>query len=214
MKAITLTRYGSPEDLQLQEVAQPVPEADEVLIRVKGTSVNDWDWSLAIGKPFYIRLFCGLFKPNVQIPGVDVAGEVVGIGEKVTQFQLGDRVYGDLSEQGFGGYAEYVCAPQSALTLMPAKMSYEEAAAIPHAALLALQGLRDLGKLKPGQKVLINGAGGGVGTLGVQIAKALGTEHVTGVDSAAKSDEMLSAGFDCTIDYQQEDFSSSEERYE
>lgn len=214
MKAIILTQYGSPEDLRLQEVAQPMPEDDAVLIRVKATSVNDWDWSLVIGRPFYIRLFCGLFKPNVQIPGADVAGEVIAIGEKVTQFQPGDRVYGDLSEQDFGGFAEYVCAPERALTPMPDTMSYEAAAAIPHAALLALQGLRDLGKLKPGQSVLINGAGGGVGTLGVQIAKALGAEHVTGVDSAEKSDAMKSAGFDSTIDYRQEDFTASAERYD
>ncbi len=214
MKAIVLTKYGSPDDLQLQDVEKPTPNDDEVLIKVKAASVNDWDWCLTIGKPFYIRLLCGFFKPKVQIPGVDIAGEIVAIGKNVSKFQPGDRVYGDLSENGFGGFAEYVCAPVSALALKPKNMTYIEAAAIPHAAMLAVQGLRDLGKIQPGQKLLINGAGGGVGTLGVQIAKAIGVENITGVDSSNKLDMMRSLGCNHTIDYQQEDFTKTEQSYD
>ena len=155
MKAIVLTKYGSPDDLQFKEVEKPTPKEDEVLIEVKAASVNDWDWCLVKGKPFYIRLLCGFFKPKVRIPGVDIAGEVVAVGKNVTRFQPGNQVYGDLSESGFGGLAEYVCAPAGALALKPEKMSYIEAAAIPHAAMLAIQGLKDLGKIQPGQKLLI-----------------------------------------------------------
>ena len=214
MKAIVLTKYGSSDDLQLQEVEKPTPKENEVSIEVKAASVNDWDWCLVRGKPFYIRLLWGLLKPKVQIPGVDIAGEVVAIGKNVSQLKPGDRVYGDLSENGFGGFAEYVCAPVTTLALMPKNMSYIDAAAIPHAAMLAVQGLRDLGKIQPGQKLLINGAGGGVGTLGVQIAKAIGVENITGVDSSNKLDMMRSLGFDRTIDYRQEDFTENEQDYD
>ena len=214
MKAIVLTKYGSPHDLQLKEIEKPTPNDDEVLIKVKAASVNDWDWCLVRGTPFYIRLLCGLFKPKFQIPGVDIAGEVVAVGKNVSQLQTGDEVYGDLSENGFGGFAEYVCAPVNALALKPENMTYIEAAAIPHAAMLAVQGLRDLGKIQPGQKLLINGAGGGVGTLGVQIAKAIGVEHVTGVDSSNKLNMMRLVGFDYTIDYQQDDFTKNKQLYD
>ena len=214
MKAIVLTKYGSIDDLQLKEVDKPTPVDNEVLIKIKAASINDWDWGLIRGTPFYIRLLCGLFKPKIRIPGVDVAGEVVRIGKKVRQFKPGDAVYGDLSESGFGGFAEYVCAPETALALKPESMSFIEAAAIPHAAMLAVQALCDLGKIKPGQKLLINGAGGGVGTLGVQIARASGVKQITGVDSAAKIDMMHSLGFDRTIDYQQDDFTENEKHYD
>ncbi|MCZ6873979.1 MAG: NAD(P)-dependent alcohol dehydrogenase [bacterium] len=214
MKAVVLTKYGSPYDLQLKEVENPTPKDNEVLIKVKAASVNDWDWCLVRGVPFYIRLLCGFFKPKVRIPGVDIAGQVVETGKDVSQFQHGDEVYGDLSENGFGGFAEYVCAPVSALALKPKKMTYIEAAAIPHAAMLTVQGLRDLGEIQSGQKLLINGAGGGVGTLGVQIAKAIGVEHVTGVDSAGKLDMMHSVGFDHVIDYKKDDFTKNEQCYD
>ena len=214
MKAIVCHRYGSPDDLELEEVNELTPKNDEVLIKVKAASVNDWDWCLVRGAPFYIRLLCGFLKPKIKTPGVDVTGQVVETGKDVSQFQPGDEVYGDLSEHGFGGFAEYVCAPVGALALKPKNMTYIEAAAIPHAAMLALQGLRDLGKIQPGQKLLINGAGGGVGTLGVQIAKAIGVEHVTGVDSADKLDMMYSVGFDQTIDYKQDDFTKNGQRYD
>jgi len=165
------------------------------------------------GKPFYIRLLCGLLKPKIKIPGVDVAGQVEGVGKNVKKLQPGDEVYGDLSECGFGGFAEYVCAHEKALALKPASMTFIEAAAIPHAAMLAIQGLRDKGQIQPGQKLLINGAGGGVGTIGVQIAKLIGVE-VTGVDSSGKLDMMRSMGFDHVIDYTQEDFTKNGQCYD
>lgn len=214
MKAIVLTKYGSPSDLLLKEIDNPTPKDDEVLIKVKAASVNDWDWCLVRGTPFYIRLLCGLFKPKVQIPGVDIAGEIVAVGKNVSRFQTGDEVYGDLSENGFGGFAEYVCAPVNALALKPENMTYIDAAAIPHAAMLAVQGLHDLGKIQSGQKLLINGAGGGVGTLGVQIAKAIGVEHVKGVDSSNKLNMMRLVGFDHTIDYRQDDFTENGKLYD
>ena len=213
MKAIVLTKYGSPDVLQLQEVTKPTPKDDEVLIKVHAASVNDWDWGLTRGKPFMIRLLCGLLKPKYKIPGVDIAGQVEEVGRNVKKFQPGDEVFGDLSECGFGGFAQYVCASENALTLKPANMTFEEAAAIHHAAMLAIQGLRDKGQIQQGQKLLINGAGGGVGTFGVQIAKLYGVE-VTGVDSSGKLDMLRSKGFDHVIDYKQEDFTKNGQCYD
>ena len=213
MKAIVLTEYGSSDVLQLREVATPIPKDDEVLIRVHAASINDWDWCLMRGTPFYIRLLCGLFKPKIKIPGVDVAGQVEAVGQNVKKFQPGDEVYGDLSACGFGGFAEYVCAQENALALKPASMTFVEAAAIPHAAMLAIQGLRDQGQIQSGQKLLINGAGGGVGTLGVQVAKSIGVE-VTGVDNSGKLDMMRSMGFDQVIDYAKEDFTQTGKCYD
>lgn len=214
MQAIVLTQYGSPDDLELKDVEKPTHNDGEVLVKVQATSVNDWDWCLVRGKPFYIRLLCGWRKPNIQIPGAEVAGRVEAVGSNVTHFQPGDAVYGDISECGFGGFAEYVCVPETALALMPEGMTSTEAAAIPHAAMLAVQGLIDVGQLQPGQKLLINGAGGGVGTLGVQIAHAIGVKDVTGVDRASKFDLMRSVGFTCTLDYTQTDFTVGQERYD
>jgi NADPH:quinone reductase-like Zn-dependent oxidoreductase len=214
MQAIVLTQYGPTDVLQLQAVEKPTPKAGEVLIRVHATAVNDWDWCLMRGSPFYIRLFCGLRKPQILIPGAEVAGRVAEIGRNVTTFRPGDAVYGDISEYGFGGFAEYVCVPEQALALKPDAMTFVEAAAMPHAAMLALQGLCDEGQLQPGQTMLINGAGGGVGTLGVQIAQAMGVFEVTGVDSADKLDLMRSVGFGQTIDYQREDFTQRQSRYD
>ncbi|MGK7911937.1 MAG: NAD(P)-dependent alcohol dehydrogenase [Synechococcus sp.] len=214
MKAIVLTEYGSSDVLQLADVDKPIPGDDEVLINVRATSVNDWDWCLRRGKPYYIRLLCGLRKPNIRIPGAEVAGVIESVGINVTKFQPGDAVYGDISECGFSGFAEYVCVPESALALKPEQMSFTDAAAIPHAGMLALQGLVDVGQLKPGQSVLINGAGGGVGTLGVQIAKSMGVDEISGVDSGDKADMMRSLGFTQTIDYTQEDFTQSEKHYD
>ncbi len=214
MKAIVLTQYGSPDDLQLKEVEPPKPNDNEVLIKVHATSINDWDWSLIRGTPFYTRLLCGLLKPRIQIPGAEVAGCVEAVGNKVTKFKPGDAVYGDISECGFGGFAETVCVPENALALKPGSMTFVEAAAIPHAAMLAVQGLRDEGQIQPGQKLLINGAGGGVGTLGVQLAKTMGVTDVTGVDSANKVEMMQSVGYVQMIDYTQEDFTQTQERYD
>ncbi len=214
MKAIFFTEYGSPDVLRLKEIEKPAPKDDEVLIKVHAASVNDWDWCLVRGTPFYNRLLCGLLKPKVNIPGVDIAGRVEAVGENVTRLEPGDEVYGDLSESGFGGFAEYVCAPETALSLKSAGMTFIEAAAIPHAALLALQGLRDVGQLRSGQRVLINGAGGGVGTLGVQIAKFLGAGEVTGVDNSGKLEMMSSLGCDQVIDYTKVDFTKNGQRYD
>ena len=213
MKAIVLSKYGSPDVLELQEVDKPIPKENEVLIKVHAASVNDWDWGLLRGEPLMLRPIYGLFKPKYEILGVDVSGEVKAVGENVTKFKPGDNVYGDLSESGFGGFAEFVCSPEGALTLKPGSMTFEQAASIPHAMALALQGLVDIGKIKEGQKVLINGAGGGVGTFGVQIAKLYGVE-ITGVDSAEKLDVMRSVGFDHVIDYKAEDFTKNGQGYD
>jgi NADPH:quinone reductase-like Zn-dependent oxidoreductase len=213
MKAIVYERYGPPEVLQLKEVEKPTPKDSEVLVKVYAASVNDWDWGLLRGTPFMNRLFFGLLKPKIKILGGDIAGRVEAVGRNIKQFQPGDEVYGDLSGSGFGGFAEYVCVREKALVLKPASMTFEEAAAVPQAAVLALQGLRDKGQIQPGQKVLINGAGGGAGTFAVQIAKSFGAE-VTGVDSTRKLDIMRSIGVDHVIDYTQEDFTKKGQRYD
>ena len=213
MKAIVYTKYGPPDVLQLKEVAKPTAKEGEVLIKVHAASVNDWDWGLMRGKPFVTRLLFGFLKPKVNILGVDIAGQVEEVGRNVKKFQPGDEVFGDISECGFGGFAEYVCAHENALTLKPANMTFEAAAALPHAAMLALQDLLDKGGIQQGQKLLINGAGGGVGTLGVQIAKLYGVE-ATGVDSSGKLDLLGSMGFDHVIDYKQEDFTKNGQRYD
>jgi NADPH:quinone reductase-like Zn-dependent oxidoreductase len=213
MKAIVCTKYGSPEVLELKEVAIPTPKDNEVLVKVRAASVNDWDWGLLRGTPFMNRLFFGLLKPKLKILGSDIAGRVEAVGRNVKQFQSGDEVFGDLSGCSFGGFAEYVCARENALVLKPTSMTFVEAAAIPQAAVLALQGLRYKGQIQPGQKVLINGAGGGAGTFAVQIAKSFGAE-VTGVDSTRKLGIMRSIGADYVIDYTQEDFTKSGQRYD
>ena len=212
MKAIVYTKYGPPDVLQLKEVEKPTPKDGEVLIRVHAASVNDWDWGLLRGKPFANR-FPGLLKPKHKILGGDIAGRIEAVGRDVKQFQPGDEVFGDLCQCGWGGFAEYVCARENALALKPASMTFEEAAAIPQAAVLALSGLRDKGRIQPGQKVLINGAGGGAGTFAVQIAKSFGAE-VTGVDSTLKLEMMRSIGADHVIDYTKEDFTKKKQRYD
>jgi NADPH:quinone reductase-like Zn-dependent oxidoreductase len=214
MKAIKLTKYGSPDDLELVEIETPSPNHGEVLVKNHATSINDWDWNMVRGTPFYIRLLCGFLKPKVRIPGVDVAGEVEAVGDGVTNFQPGDRVYGDLSDSGFGAFGEYVCAPEDALAKMPKSMTFPDAAALPHAAALALQGLRDVIAIQPNAKLLINGAGGGVGTQGVQIARSMGIKHITGVDHHSKFETMRMAGFDEVVDYTTEDFTRRSEKYD
>jgi NADPH:quinone reductase-like Zn-dependent oxidoreductase len=211
MKAIIYTEYGGPEVLRLSEVEKPSPTDDEVLIRVHAASINDWDWGLLQGD-FINRIMYGLGKPRKQILGSDIAGRIEAVGKDVTDFKAGDEVYGDLSGR-WGGFAEYVCAPQKSLALKPASMSFGEAAAIPQAAMLAVQGLIDVGAIRQGQKLLINGAGGGVGTFALQIAKQYGAE-VTGVDSTGKLDMLHSMGFDHVIDYTQEDFTKSGRGYD
>jgi NADPH:quinone reductase-like Zn-dependent oxidoreductase len=212
MKAMVYEKYGSPDVLELRDVATPAPKDDEVLIRVRAVSINDWDWGLLQGTPFVNRLMGGLFRPKKTILGSDIAGRIEAVGRNVERFHVGDDVFGDLSGR-WGGFAEYVCAPETALALKPPSMTFAEAAAIPQAAMLAVQGLRDRGRIQAGQKVLINGAGGGVGTFAVQIAKLYGVE-LTGVDSPAKLDLLRSMGFDEVIDYTREDFTRSGARYD
>ncbi len=213
MKAIVAQKYGSPDVLKFEEVQKPTPGDNDVLIRVQAASINAGDWHLLRADPFLVRLMFGLLKPKIKILGSDVAGQVEAVGRNVTQFQPGDAVFGDLSGGSFGAFAEYVAVPEDALALKPANVSFEEAAAVPSAALTALQGLRDKGQIQPGQKVLVNGASGGVGTFAVQIAKSLGAE-VTGVCSAKKMDLVRSIGADHVIDYRQEDFTQNGQQYD
>lgn len=214
MKAVVYEEYGPPEVLSVAEVPVPEPGEDEVLVRIRAASVNDWDWGLLRGRPFLTRLAGrGPLKPFHKILGTDVAGEVVEVGSAVTKFEVGDAVFGDVSQSGFGSFAEYNCYKESALTLKPDSMTFEQAAALPHTATLALQGLRDQGKLRAGQHVLINGAGGGAGTLAIQLAKHLGAT-ITGVDKGHKLETMLSLGADHVIDYQQQDFTKNGQRYD
>jgi NADPH:quinone reductase-like Zn-dependent oxidoreductase len=213
MKAIVFAKYGPPDVLQLKEVEKPIPKDNDVLVKVLAASINDWDWGLLRGTPFTNRLFFGLLKPKIKILGGDIAGRIEAVGRNIKQFQPGDEVYGDLSGSGFGAFAEYVCAHEDVLVLKPASMTFEEAAAVPQAAILALQALRGKRQIQPGQKILINGAGGGAGTFAVQIAKSFGAE-VTGVDSMRKLDIMRSIGAVHVIDYTQEDFTKKGQCYD
>ncbi|NEO83889.1 MAG: NAD(P)-dependent alcohol dehydrogenase [Spirulina sp. SIO3F2] len=214
MKAIVQYQYGSPEVLHLEQVTKPLPQANEVLVRVQAAAVNAGDWHLIRGTPFFIRLmFGGLFKPTIAIPGMDMAGQVEAVGENVTQFKPGDGVFGELSEWGFGAFAEYVCVPEAALAPQPTNLTFEQAAAVPGAALAALQALRDCGQLQAGQRVLVKGASGGVGSFAVQIAKAWDAE-VTGVCSTAKVAMVRELGADHIIDYCQMELTQQREQYE
>ena len=213
MKAIVYTQYGSPDVLQLEEVEKPTPRDDEVLIKVYAAAANAADWHLMRGAPFLVRLSAGLRKPKDPRLGADFAGAVEAVGTHVSQFQPGDEVFGDLFGSGGGAFAEYVCARENALALKPANVSFEEAAAVPLAGIPALQGLREKGGIKRGQKVLINGASGGVGTFAVQIAKAFGAE-VTGVCSTRNVEMVRSIGADHVIDYTQEDFTTTGQHYD
>ncbi|MHA2227254.1 MAG: NAD(P)-dependent alcohol dehydrogenase [Candidatus Hodarchaeales archaeon] len=211
MKAIVRTQFGSPDVLQFKKIAKPIPSDNEVLVKVHAASLNAADLEYLRG--MFLTRIVGPRKPRPAILGSDIAGRVEVAGRNVTQFQPGDDIFVDLSVCGFGAFAEYVCVPENALARKPASMTFEEAATIPQAALLALQGLRDKRQVQPGQKVLINGAGGGVGTFAVQIAKSFGAE-VTAVDSTRKLDMLSSIGADHVIDYTQEDFVRSGLRYD
>ena len=208
-----MKRYGAPDVLELRDVATPTPKPDEVLVRVHAASVNDWDWGMLRGTPFLIRILNGLFTPKVRIIGCDIAGRVEAVGEDVKAFQPGDEVYGDLSMSGFGAFAEYACAPEAALARKSSGMTFEQAAAIPQAGMLAVQGLIDVGRIRSGQKLLLNGAGGGVGTFALQIAKLYDAE-VTVVDKAGKLDMLSAMGADHVIDYLKEDFTRAGKRYD
>ncbi len=208
MKAIVYRRYGSPDVLECDEIEKPAPGDDEVLIKVRAASINPLDRHIMRGRPKFLRIAFGLHKPKIR-PGRDVAGQVEAVGRNVTRFKPGDEVFGACS----GALAEYACARESALVSKPNNMTFEQAASVPVAALTALQGLRDKGKIRPGQKVLINGAGGGVGTFAVQIAKSFGA-NVTGVCSTTKVDMVRSIGADRVIDYTQQDFTEGTQRYD
>jgi NADPH:quinone reductase-like Zn-dependent oxidoreductase len=213
MKAFVLHSYGSSDRLVAENLARPVPAGNEVLVRLRATSINPYDWHTMRGEPRVARLMggnLGLRRPKLAILGADVAGTVVAVGAKVTEFRLGDEVYALVNG---GGFAEYVCVAESELTPKPSNLSFEQAAAVPLAASTALLGLRDEGHIEPGQRVLINGASGGVGTFAVQIAKALGAE-VTGVCSAHNVELIRSIGADDVIDYTKEDFTTRARRYD
>ena len=213
MKAILFTEYGSPDVLQLKDVEKPTPKDNEILVKIYAASVNAADWHIMRAEPFLARLANGFFKPKNPRLGADLAGRVEAIGKNVTQFQVGDDVFGQLPLDGFGTFAEYVCSIEDALALKPANMTFEQAAAVPLAAFTALQGLRDKGQIQAGQKVLINGASGSVGTFAVQIAKSFDTE-VTGVCSTSKLDITRSIGADHVIDYTREDFTKNGRQYD
>lgn len=210
MKAIIHERYGSPDVMRLAEVEKPIPSDNQVLVKIHAASVNALDWHLLTADIFLVRLSMGLFRPKNPIRGADIAGQVETVGKNVTRFKPGDEVFGDT---GHGGFAEYAVALESALVLKPSNLSFEQAAAIPVAALTALQGLRDVGKIQAGQKVLINGAAGGVGTFAVQIAKAFGAE-VTAVCSTRNLEQARTLGADHVIDYSRENFTKSDQRYD
>ena len=214
MHAVVQSVYGGPEVLELAEVDKPTPGDEEALVRVVAASVGAGDWHLMRGTPFLIRLVYGGYRrPKFQTPGVDIAGRIESVGADVTTFQPGDEVIADLSEHGFGGFAEYVCVPATALVSKPAKVSFEAAAASPTSGVAALQALRDAGRLRAGEHVLVNGASGGVGTFAVQIAKHLGAE-VTAVCSTAKMEMVRSIGADHVIDYTETDVTTAGTQYD
>lgn len=213
MKALRQRKYGSPDFLEIGEVKEPIPGKYQVLIKVHAVSINDWDWGLLNGTPFIPnRFMAGLFKPSI-IVGSDIAGRVEAVGSNVSRFKPGDHVYGDLSGCGFGGFAEFVCAPEDAVIQKSAAMSFQQAAAIPQAGMLALQGIMAANSLTPGQSILINGAGGGVGSIAIQLLKRHQVE-VSGVDGAVKLEAMRSWGFDHVIDYREQDFTRNGKRYD
>ncbi len=211
MKAVTYHRYGPPDVLKLEEIKKPVPTDNQILIKVHAVSINGSDRENLAGKPFYTR-FAGLLKPNHPILGSDIAGRVEFAGKNVTEFKPGDEVFGELPDY-HGGFAEYVCTHGRTLALKPVGMTFEEAAAIPQAGIIALRGIRDKGQVQPGQNVLINGAGGSAGSFAIQLAKHHGAE-VTGVDHPNKLDFMRSLGADYVIDYTKEDFTRIGKQYD
>ena len=213
MRAATCYRYGDADVLTVREVPRPVPGKGQVLVRVLAASMNDFDWGLVSGRPVIVRFFNGFLRPRVQIPGCDVAGRVVEVGSDASRYRPGDRVFGDLSSCGFGAFAEYVCVPETALVPMPEGMSFDQAAATPQAAVLALQALLDAAPVADGQRLLFNGAGGGVGTFGLQLARQWDVE-ITCVDRADKLDMLRALGADHVIDYRTVDFTRTGERYD
>ncbi|EMK02113.1 MULTISPECIES: NAD(P)-dependent alcohol dehydrogenase [unclassified Leptospira] len=214
MKAIVYENYGSPDVLQIKEVEKPNPKENEILIKVRTASVNAADWRMMRADPFLVRLYAGLFKPKkISILGADVAGTVEAVGRNITKFRPGDDVFGDVSASGFGAFAEYKCSKEDEFVLKPSNLSFEDVAALPLAGMTALHSIRDFGKVQSGQKVLINGASGGVGTFAIQLAKYFGAE-VTAVCSTSKKDTAVSLGADHVIDYTKEDFTRNGKKYD
>ncbi|HQV29762.1 MAG TPA: NAD(P)-dependent alcohol dehydrogenase [Thermoflexales bacterium] len=213
MKAIVSTRYGTPDVLELKEVEKPTPRDNEVLVKIHATSINAADWHLLTADIFLVRLAAGMLKPKNTILGCDIAGTVEAVGRDITQFKPGDAVFGEVFRHHYGGFAEYIAVPEQILALKPANLTFEAAAAAPLAAITALQGLRDLGQIQAGQKVLINGASGGVGTFAVQIAKHYGAE-VTAVCSTRNVDLARALGACHVIDYTREDFTRNGLQYD
>lgn len=214
MKAMIYTQYGSPDVVRAAHLPNPTPKDGEVLVKIHATAINSSDVRLLAGKPFLVRLMgYGLFKPKHTILGSDIAGRVEAVGRGVTQFSVGDAVYGDLSNHGMGGFAEYVAVSQDALAPMPANLNFEEAAALPLAAVTALQALRDKAQVRAGDRVAINGASGGVGTFAVQIARAMGAE-VMAIASASKQEMLRQLGAAHVMDYAREDFTASGAQYD
>jgi len=213
MKAFILEKYGPPETLRMAEVEMPTPARDEVLVRVLAVSVNPADWRSMRAKPFFSRATLGLLRPKNRILGGDIAGRAEAVGDGVTQFKPGDEVYANLLDHGNGGFAEYVSVPVDVMSLKPANLSFEEAAAVPMAGVTALQGLRHHGEIRPGQRVLVNGASGGIGSFAVQIAKSYGSE-VTGVTSTRNLDLVGALGADHVLDYTTTDVFRSGRRYD
>jgi NADPH:quinone reductase-like Zn-dependent oxidoreductase len=214
MRAIVYHKYGSPDVLKLDDIERPVPGDDEVLVNVHAVSINSWDWDMLTGRPLEYRVFSGLLKPrSTTLHGCDIAGKVAAVGKRVTHFQVGDSVFGDLAEGGWGAFAEFTCARESDLILKPERMTFEAAACLSHGGNLAVQGLVDFGQITSGQKVLINGGGGSTGTLAIQIA-TLFDVAVTGVDRTEKLDMMRDLGADHVIDYTKEDFTENRQPYD
>jgi NADPH:quinone reductase-like Zn-dependent oxidoreductase len=213
LKAIVREEYGSPDVLELKEIEKPVPGDGDVLVKVHAASVNTADLDYLRGRPAAARVASGMGRPRGKRIGLDVAGRIEAVGRDVTTLGIGDHVWADLFDFGQGAFAEYVCAPQTAFAPMPSGVTFEQAATVPHSGVLALQGLLGFGKIKPGEKVLINGAGGCVGPFAIQLAKSFGAE-VTGVDHGVKFDLMHSAGADHVIDYTSEDFTANGRKYD
>jgi NADPH:quinone reductase-like Zn-dependent oxidoreductase len=213
MKAIVCENYGPLESLVYREVEKPVPQQDEVLVKVHASSVNFNILGLVRGEPYLARLWFGFSRPKYPIPGNDIAGQVEAVGGNVKQFKPGDAVFGDISDSGFGAFAEYVCARENALARKPSNISFEEAGVVPEAGLVALHAVHDKGRVRAGQKVLVYGASGGIGTFAVQIAKSFGAE-VTGVCGSGNLEMVRSIGADRVIDYTREDFVEKKDRYD
>jgi NADPH:quinone reductase-like Zn-dependent oxidoreductase len=214
MKAVVHDRYGSPGVLRIEDVPKPVPGDGEVLVKVHAVSINAWDWDMLTGRPLEYRVFSGLLRPRSRkIHGCDIAGTVEAAGRKVRHFTVGDEVFGDLAERGWGAFAEVVCAPQGMVLPKPAGMGFDEAACLAHGGNLAVQGLIDFGRIAPGQRVLINGGGGSTGTLAIQIAKTFDV-HVTAVDRGEKQDLMRSLGADRTVNFTKDDVTEKKRKYD